>query len=118
MKIRRESYEPPLTLRVAGWLALYGVAQLPLFAYASAFLLFPLGLPVFFSKLFAVEQPGPWASHLGVGLAYGFYLMHLAYSLLVREKKIFWWLMVLLIVALALNTTGCMEAWNGVKQAR
>jgi len=58
------------------------------------------------------------AKEAGDVFAYGFYISHLVLSLIVKTKRTFVILMIILIIAVCLNLADCVEGFAGVGQIK
>jgi hypothetical protein len=76
-------------------------------------LLYPDGLVVLYNALFlGGSYKEPLSSQL-VWVCYCLYIFHFLITMTAPTKRIFFWLMVILVVVVALNITGCAMMWQG-----
>jgi hypothetical protein len=99
---------PHTGVRLLWWFGIYFTAQFPLFPYRADYSYFPVGLTFPFlllaDKITGTEILLPaWVRDA----TYGFYILHLAASLVVRSCKAFRILLWILIAVVLFNLAGC-----------
>jgi hypothetical protein len=102
-QIPKSSRAPALGKRLAWWFGIYIVAQLPLIFSGVPFWAFPMGL----AALFLLGLSGPDFSNWLAPFGYTLYVCHLALSLIVKSKRVFLFLMIILIIMVSLNLYSC-----------
>ena len=113
--IPHPAHAPSLGKRLLIWFGIYFGLQLPLIGLLPFFWLFPVGLAYrFFPPLYLRDGP----SQLAQLTAYGFYAVHLALSLVVKNRWAFWILVLSLLVVVSLNLSTCMEETRGIGQIK
>jgi hypothetical protein len=117
-KASPSNYAPSVPIRLLCWFGIYFVAQLPLIYFAFAFWMFPLGLASYIFPLLGWLGSLQLEKEIAATLAYTFYLWHLILSLAVRSKKIFWFLMIVLIIVVCLNFSSCSNDMAGLGQIK
>jgi hypothetical protein len=113
-------YEPRLATRLAWWFGIYFAAYLfllwcwpgEIYDWTSPFDV-PEGLLwLFFGVTGQFEQFGRKAESYGdfvLFCSYGFYLLTLVLSLTLRNKRLFWFLMIVFFVVACLSTYGTRQ---------
>ena len=122
-KPRQQAAASCLKIRLAWWFGLYFAAQVPLALYIRHFWdlrvihiialtpYFPIGLGWMISSHVVYNLParfqGSFTQFCDTYLPYLIYLTHFGTSLLVRSKRVFYFLMLALIVILVLSLSSC-----------
>ena len=117
-EIPEPPYSPPLGVRLFCWFGIYFGAQLPLILFILFFWAFPIGLATYVLSMFPGLEALPLAKVIAYALAYAFYLGHVILSLVVRSKHIFFLLMIILIIVVCLNFSGCGADMAGLGQIK
>jgi hypothetical protein len=94
----RLTYAPSIGKRLAWWFGIY---------FVMGFWLFPIGLCSYIDPLLPHPDGTEPSADLSVGIAYGFYLLHLIVSLAIPSKRIFCILMIILVVAVTMTLSSC-----------
>ena len=110
-------YRPNVGIRLLVWAGIYLVGALPvalLLGTPMGLVIFPWGLVLALSAV----MPKWWTDNLdsmGIGFAYGFYIVHLILSLVIPSARVFRILMIILIVAVVVNLATCVVMLDAVK---
>lgn len=101
---------PKIGIRLLWWIGIYLGFQIPLIRYIGFITLFPQGLGAFYPVNPIDPDAGP--PLVIRDSFYAFYLAHLILTLVLRSRRAFRILMIILIVVAATNMVGCMKIVN------
>jgi hypothetical protein len=101
---------PKVGIRFLWWIGIYLGFQIPLIRYIVYIQLFPQGLGAFYPVNPTDPDAGP--PLVVRDSFYAFYLAHLILTLVLRSRRAFRILMIILIVVAATNMVGCMKLVN------
>jgi hypothetical protein len=113
-----KSYTPSVGMRLFCWFGIYFGAQLPFVLFIYLFWAFPIGLGTFVLSIVPGLETLPLAKVIAYALAYAFYLCHFILSLVTLSKRVFFVLMVILIIVVCLNFSGCGSDMAGLGQIK